>query len=317
MPSPETSIELRVFTEPQQGSTYRILLDAAKAAEELGYGAFFRSDHYLSMGDVSGEPGVTDAWITLAGLARDTSSIRLGTLLTSNTFRHIGPLAVSVAQVDEMSGGRVELGLGAGWFDDEHHAFGIPMPSVRERFDDLEDSLEALDRWWYSVERGTTFDYSGHMLELRNSPTLTRPAQERLPLVIGGHGRRRTPGFAARFADEFNVPFSSAADTARINGYVDSACAEHGRDPRSIIRSAAQVVCCGTSDAELSRRAEAIGRDVEEMRENGLAGTPEEIVAKARSFAAETGVSRLYLQFLDMTDLDHLALVAEEVMPQL
>lgn len=310
-------IELRVFTEPQQGSNYRMLLNIAKATEELGYGAFFRSDHYLKMGGVSGEPGVTDAWITLAGLARDTNTVRLGTLLTSNTFRHIGALAVSVAQVDEMSGGRVELGLGAGWYDDEHTAFGIPQPSVKQRFDDLEDSFEALDAWWYGNERGTTFDYTGHNLELRESPTLTRPVQERLPLIVGGHGKKRTPSFAARFATEFNVPFSPAADTARINGYVDAACADVDRDPGTLLRSAAQVICCGTSDEDLARRADAIGRDLDELRENGLAGTPEEVVAKAKSYADEAGVSRLYLQFLDMTDLDHLALVADKVMPEL
>lgn len=313
----DNRIDLRVFTEPQQGSNYRMLLDIAKATEELGFGAFFRSDHYLKMGDVSGEPGVTDAWITLAGLARDTTTLRLGTLLTSNTFRHIGPLAVSVAQVDEMSGGRVELGLGAGWYDDEHTAFGIPQPSVKERFDDLEDSLEALDAWWYRNERGETFDYSGRNLQLRDSPTLTRPVQERLPLIVGGHGKKRTPSFAARFADEFNVPFSPAEDVARINGYVDAACAENGREPESLLRSVGQVICCGTSDEELRRRADTIGRDLDELRENGLAGTPEEVVTKAKTYASEAGVSRIYLQFLDMADLDHLALVAEQVMPEL
>lgn len=317
MPANTDRIELRVFTEPQQGSNYGMLLDIAKATEELGFGAFFRSDHYLKMGGVSGEPGVTDAWITLAGLARDTDTVRLGTLLTSNTFRHIGPLAVSVAQVDEMSGGRVELGLGAGWYDDEHTAFGIPQPSVKQRFDDLEDSLEALDHWWYRTERGETFDYSGHTLELRDSPTLTRPVQERLPLIVGGHGKKRTPSFAARFATEFNVPFSPAADVAVINSRVDAACAENGRDAASLQRSAAQVICCGTSDEELTRRANAIGRDLDELRENGLAGTPDEVIEKAKAYAAEAGVSRLYLQFLDMTDLDHLALVADKVMPEL
>ncbi|WP_333620214.1 TIGR03560 family F420-dependent LLM class oxidoreductase [Dietzia sp.] len=313
------TIELRVFTEPQLGADYAMLLEAAKATEELGYGAFFRSDHYLKMGDVSGEPGATDAWITLAGLARDTSTIRLGTLLTSNTFRHVGPLAVSVAQVDAMSGGRVELGLGAGWYDDEHSAFGIPLPTVRERFDDLEDSLSALDAWWYpeSSDRSATFDFSGHRLELTDSPMLTRPLQERLPIIVGGHGKKRTPSLAARFADEFNVPFASAADTARINANVDAICAEQGRDPKTLLRSAAQVVCCGESNAEIERRAAAIGREPAELRENGLAGTPEEIIAKAKSYAAETGISRIYLQFLDLRDLDHLALVAEKVMPEL
>src|SRR5580765_8857158 len=119
-------MQLRIFTEPQQGASYNTLLAVAQASEELGFDAFFRSDHYLKMGSVTGLPGPTDAWVTLAGLARETSTIRLGTLVTSATFRLPGPLAITVAGVDQMSGGRVELGLGAGWFEEEHAAFGIP-----------------------------------------------------------------------------------------------------------------------------------------------------------------------------------------------
>lgn len=310
-------IDLRVFCEPQQGADYATLREMARATEQLGYSAFFRSDHYLKMGDVSGEPGVTDAWITLAGLALDTSTVRLGTLLSSNTFRHVGPLSVAVAQVDDMSGGRVELGLGAGWYDDEHTAFGIPFPDVRRRFDDLEDSLGALRALWHG-ERGEAVSFTGHNLRLEGNPALTRGAQQPAPpVIVGGHGKKRTPALAAQFADEFNVPFASAADVATINGRVDAACEAIGRDPKSLTRSAALVVCAGSSDAELARRSEAIGRELDELRENGLAGTPEEIAAKATAFADEAGVERLYLQFLDMTDLDHLALVADKVMPQL
>src|SRR5690606_5899250 len=139
--------ELRVFTEPQQGATYDDLLAVARRAEELGYGAFFRSDHYLGMG-TDGLPGPTDAWLTLAGIARETSTIRLGTLMTSATFRFPGPLAISVAQVDQMSGGRVELGLGAGWFEAEHTAYGIPFPSTGERFDRFEEQLAVITGLW-------------------------------------------------------------------------------------------------------------------------------------------------------------------------
>ncbi len=134
--------DLRIFTEPQQGASYEDLLAVAQRAEELGYGAFFRSDHYLVMGDGDGLPGPTDAWITLAGLARDTSTIRLGTLVSSATFRQPGPLAISVAQVDQMSGGRVDLGLGSGCFSAAHEAYGIPLPSPGARFDRLEYPLE-------------------------------------------------------------------------------------------------------------------------------------------------------------------------------
>ena len=140
-------MELRIFTEPQQGATYDDLLAVARRAEELGFDAFFRSDHYLTMGG-DGLPGPTDAWVTLAGLARETSRIRLGTLVTSATFRLPGPLAISVAQVDQMSGGRVELGLGAGWFEDEHTAYGIPFPPLGERFDRLEEQLAIITGLW-------------------------------------------------------------------------------------------------------------------------------------------------------------------------
>ena len=144
-------MDLRIFTEPQQGASYDDQLRVATTAEAAGYDAFFRSDHFLKMGVVSGEPGPTDAWLTIAGLARETSRIRLGTLVNSATFRLPGPLAVAVAQADQMSGGRVELGLGAGWFETEHAAYGIPFPGVRERFDLLEEQLEVITGLWRTL----------------------------------------------------------------------------------------------------------------------------------------------------------------------
>ena len=164
-------MDLRIFTEPQQGASYDDLLAVARTAEELGFDAFFRSDHYLKMGDVSGEPGPTDAWITLAGLARDTSTIRLGTLVTPVTFRLPGPLAVSVAQVDAMSGGRVELGIGTGWFDDEHTAYGIPFPPFGERFDMLEEQLSIITGLW-ETPIGETFSFDGTHYQVTDSPAL-------------------------------------------------------------------------------------------------------------------------------------------------
>ena len=150
-------VDLRIFTEPQQGATYDDLLAVASTAERLGFGAFFRSDHYLGMG-TDGLPGPTDAWVTLAGLARDTTTIRLGTLVTSATFRRPGPLAITVAGVDQMSGGRVELGLGAGWFDGEHRAYGIPFPGVQERFDRLEEQLAIVTGLWSTPVGGRFSD---------------------------------------------------------------------------------------------------------------------------------------------------------------
>ena len=306
-------MDLRIFTEPQQGATYDDLLRVARAAEDLGFDAFFRSDHYLPM-NVDGRPGPTDAWVTLAGLARETSTIRLGTLVTSATFRYPGPLAVSVAQVDAMSGGRVELGLGAGWYAEEHAAGAIPFPPVGERFDRFEDTLAIVTGMWATPEGGT-FDHQGHHFSVTGSPGLPKPAQDSVPIVIGGGGKKRTPALAARYASEFNLPFAAAETTATQFDRVRAACAEAGRDPSSMTFSNALVLCCGSSDAEVARRAGAIGREVDEVIRNGAAGSPARVVDTLGRFA-ELGSTRVYLQVLDLHDLDHLALVAEQVMPQ-
>jgi F420-dependent oxidoreductase-like protein len=309
-------MQLRIFTEPHQGADYGRLLAVARAAEELGFGAFFRSDHYLKMGNVSGLPGPTDAWITLAGLARETSRIRLGTLMSAATFRYPGPLAVAVAQVDEMSAGRVEFGLGTGWFGAEHTAYGIPFPPVGERFDRLEEQLEIITGLWETPE-GKTFSFDGSYYALTDSPALPKPVQRpRPPILVGGHGPRRTPALAARFADEFNIVFVSPEETAAAFGRVRDACQAAGRDPASLVYSAGQVVCCGRTEAEVRRRAAAIGRDVAELEGIGLAGSPGRIVDKLGRFA-QAGASRMYLQILDLHDLDHLELIAAEVMPHL
>jgi F420-dependent oxidoreductase-like protein len=303
-------MDLRIFTEPQQGATYDELLAVARTAEDAGYSAFFRSDHYLHMGDGDGRSGPTDAWITLAGLARDTGRIRLGTLVSSATFRHPGPLAVAVAQVDQMSGGRLELGLGTGWYESEHRAFGIPFPALAERFDRFEEQLRILHGLWTS---DGPYTFEGEYYSLHDNPALTRPVQSPLPLVIGGHGPRRTPRLAATYATEFNVAFLPLADTADRFDRVREACRITGR---SVTLSAAQVLCVGRDDAELARRAAAIGRDLPELRANGLAGSPAEVVEAIGRFA-DAGATRMYLQVLDLTDLGHLDLVAEQVMPQL
>lgn len=304
-------MRLRIFTEPQQGASYDDLLAVAQEAERLGFDAFFRSDHYLAMGG-DGLPGPTDAWTTLAGLARETSTIRLGTLVTSATFRLPGPLAVTVAGVDQMSEGRVEFGLGAGWFDAEHRAYGIDFPDTPERFDRLEEQLEIITGLWADTTGSYSFD--GEHYAISDSPALPKPAQERIPVIVGGKGKRRTPALAARFADEFNVPFVSVEETRTLFGRVREACEKAERDPSTLTWSNALVVCAGADEAEIARRAAAIGREVDELRENGLAGTPADIVDRIGAFA-EAGTERIYLQVLDLSDLDHLALVAEEIMP--
>jgi F420-dependent oxidoreductase-like protein len=305
-------MELRIFTEPQQGATYDQLLAVALEAERLGFGAFFRSDHYLHMGGTPG-PGSTDAWITLAGLARDTSTIRLGTLVTSATFRLPGPLAVAVAGVDQMSGGRVELGLGAGWFDEEHRQFGIPFPPTGERFDRLEEQLEIITALW-DAPVGERVTYTGEHYEVLDSVALPKPSQPKVPILVGGLGAKRTPALAARFAAEFNVPFADVATTGTQFDRVRAAAVAAGRAADDLVYSAAQVVCVGADEDEIARRAAAIGRDVAELRANGVAGTPDEAIARIRSFA-DLGASRIYLQVLDLSDLDHLRLIAEAVAP--
>jgi F420-dependent oxidoreductase-like protein len=307
-------MRLRIFTEPQQGASYDTLLSVAQATEQLGFDAFFRSDHYLSMGG-PGLPGPSDAWVSLAGLARETSRIRLGTLVSPVTFRLPGPLALIVAQVDQMSGGRVELGLGSGWFGQEHTAYGIGFPPVAERFAQWEEQLEIITGLWGTPE-GQTFSYRGRHYTLTDSPGLPKPAQRpHPPLLIGGAGPRRTPRLAARFADEYNVPFASLADTAAAFGRVRQACQEAGRDPGSLVYSAAQTVCCGRDEAELARRADATGQKLDDLRRDALAGSPAQIVDRLGAFA-EAGLERAYLQVLDLYDLDHLELLATGVMPQ-
>ncbi len=308
-------MRLRIFTEPQQGADYETLLRVAKATEDLGFDAFFRSDHYLKMGDVTGLPGPTDAWITLAGLARETSRIRLGTLMTAATFRYPGPLAITVAQVDQMSGGRVELGIGAGWYEAEHTAYGIPFPDLAERFARYEEQL-AVITGLLDTPDGGTFSFDGTYYPVTDSPALPKAAQRpRPPVIIGGVGVRKTPRLAATYADEYNVPFSGEADTAAAFGRVREACAAAGRHETSMIYSAAQTVCCGRSAAELDRRAARIGKPLDELRETGLAGTPDEIVKKISGFG-QIGAEHMYLQVMDLQDLDHIELVAAEVLPR-
>lgn len=309
-------MQLRIFTEPQEGATYDQLLAVAHVTEETGFDAFFRSDHYLKISAPDAGPGSTDAWTTLAGLARDTHRIRLGTLVTPVTFRHPGPLAISVATVDAMSGGRVELGLGTGWYDDEHHAYGLPYPGLGERFDLLEEQLEIVKGLWTTPE-GSTFSYEGAHYRFVDSPALPKPVQRPTPpIVMGGFGATRTPRLAALHADEFNTPFARLEDFVAQRDRVRAACEAIGRDPDSMIFSAALCVACGIDDHEVQRRAEAIGRDAADLCTNQAGGTVEQLVDTLGRWA-EAGAERVYLQVLDLDDLDHVRLLGGEVLPHL
>ena len=305
-------MRFRVFTEPQQGATYDDQLAVAQATEKLGFDAFFRSDHYLAMGG-DGYPGPTDAWTTLAGLARETERIRLGTLVSSVTYRPPGILAIQVAQVDQMSHGRVELGLGTGWFAEEHAAYGIPFPA--KRFGMLEEQLEVVTGLW-NTPLGERYSFTGAHYELVDSPALPKPVQERIPVIVGGGGAKRTPAMAARFATEFNLPFPEFADIPAKFAGVRAACEAIERDPNELIYSTALVVATGANEAEFTRRASAIGREPAELREHGLAGTASEVVDRLGALQAD-GVECVYLQVLDLHDLDHLDFIAREIVPQL
>jgi len=320
-------MRLCIFIEPQFGASYDDQLRVARRAEECGFDGFFRSDHYLTMdkpvngtGGPGGLPGPTDSWVTLGALAVQTSRIRLGTLVTSATFRHPGPLAVSVAQVDQMSGGRVDFGLGSGWFADEHRAYGIPFPPLGERFDRLTEQLEILTGLW-STPVGGRFTYRGAHYEVANSPALPKPAQApHPPVIVGGKGPTRTPALAARFADEFNAPFVSAEEAGRLYATVAQACEKQGRDAAGrapLVLSAGLTVVCGRDDAQVLRRAEAAGVEPAALRAGGgVVGTPEDVAEQLREYARQ-GTRRAFLRVFDLADLDHLDLIAAEVAPAL
>ena len=306
--------DLCIFTEPQQGASYDTLLTLAQRAEALGFGGFFRSDHFLKMGSVSGLPGPTDAWVTLGALARETSTIRLGTLVSPVTFRSPGLLAINVAQVDQMSGGRVELGIGAGWYEAEHRAYGFDFPDATRRFDSLTDQLAIIDGMW-NAPIGETFTYAGAAHSVTDSPGLPKPMQQPLPIIIGGGGKTRTPALAAKYAGEYNVAFASVQTFTERTQRVEAACAAVDRR-RPMRFSAALVVCAGATEPDVVRRAAAIGQDAAQLRERGAAGSADETADTIRRYV-DAGAERVYLQILDLSDLDHVEFISGEVAPLL
>ncbi|HKH08595.1 MAG TPA: LLM class F420-dependent oxidoreductase [Agromyces sp.] len=304
-------MEVCIFTEPQQGASYGHQLAQAQATERLGFDGWFRSDHYLRMGPGDPMPGPTDAWTTLAGLARETSRIRLGTLVSSATFRHPGVLAIQVAQVDEMSGGRAELGLGTGWFGAEHAAYGIPFPE--RRFGMLEEQLAIVTGLW-ETPAGGHFDFAGDQYSLEHSPGLPKPVQQRMPLIIGGRGPRRTPALAARYATEFNIGFVGEDVIAEKFEGVRRACEAAGRDPATLRTSVALPTVIATDAATYRRRLDAVNADPDTFAGVNIAGRPEQAVEKVLRLRG-LGADRVYLQLVDLRDLEHLELVAAEVLP--
>jgi F420-dependent oxidoreductase-like protein len=309
-------VSFRIFIEPQQGASYEQVLRLARHAETLGFDGFFSSDHYLKMSSVSGLPGPLDTWTTMAGLARDTTKLRLGSLVTPVGFRNPGPLAIAVAQIDDMSGGRVELGLGAGWFEAEHRAYGVPFPPIGVRHRMLEEQLAIITGLWRTPV-GETFDFHGKYYDVDASPALPKPRQQpSLPIIVGGKGPKRTPRLVATYADEFNVSFPPVDVFAEARERVRAACETLGRDPDSLVYSCALNMTCGATEAEFVGRANAIDRDPGELRRVALAGLPHEVVETIAAYQA-AGVQRFYLQILDIDDLEHLDLIATEVLAHL
>lgn len=303
-------MDIRIFIEPQQGTTYTAILALARHAGSLGFDGFFSSDHILKMGDHdSGLPGPLQTWTTLAGLARDTERIRLGSLVSPVTFHHPAQLAMTVAQIDEMSGGRIELGLGAGWFQAEHDAHGLQFPDVNHRFDHLTESLAIISGMWATPE-AETFSFDGDHYEIHESPALPKPYQRPAPpIIIGGSGMRRTPSLAAQYASEFNLGFTDPEPWREGCDLVGEFCESRERDPETMIWSAVQVGVVGSTEADFSRRAAAIGREPSELRSNGVAGLIDEAAERLAAFET-LGCDRMYLQILDVKDLDHLDVIA-------
>jgi F420-dependent oxidoreductase-like protein len=309
-------MRVTLFVEPHRGATYDDQLRLARHAEEAGFEGFLRADHYQPMTADLGFPGPTDAWVTLAGLARETSRIRLGTLVNAATFRLPGPLAIMVAQVDAMSGGRIDLGMGAGWVEREHTSYGIPFPPLGERFDRLAEQLAIVSGLWATPE-GDRYSFDGKHYRLLDAPALPKPVQRPgPPIIVGGRGPRRTPELAARFADEFNMPFKTVAETATAFQRVRTACETYDRPAgRAMTYSAGIVVALGRTDAEAQRRAAPLHVKSVLPPEDPVVGPPGLLVERIGEMAA-IGANRIHLRVIDMSDLDHVDLIASEVLPQ-
>lgn len=309
-------MQVCLFIEPHRGASYESQLIFTRHAEERGFFGVFRADHYQSFGG-GNPPGPTDAWVTLGALARETVRIRLGCLVTSATFRLPGPLALAVAQVDHMSRGRVEFGIGAGWYEREHVSYGIPFPPLAERLARMAEQLEIITGLW-RTPYGQGFTYNGRYYRLSEGPALPKPVQEPgPPVIIGGRGLRRTPELAARYADEYNATFLSPEEARRRFDAVRQQSERLGRVGAPVRLSGGVPVACGRTEAESRRRAQHLYEvdGVQPPGEAALVGPPELLVERIGQLRA-AGAGRVYLRICDLNDLDHLDLIADEVLPK-
>lgn len=320
-------MRLMIDTEPETGASYDDLLRLATVAERCNFGGFYCADHYLTpSGGSTSPPGPVDAWTTLAGLARDTRRLRLGTLVSPATFRRPGPMAIMVAQVDNMSGGRVDLGLGTGHGVGEHEVWGIPFPPLGERFEILEEQLAIITGLW-ATPPDQRFSFHGKHFTVENAYPLPRPLQQpRVPITVGGRGPVKTPSLAARFADEINVSYVTPGDLRESFDRARAACEAIGRDPATLRCTTTQLLCCGKDDAELQlRRQRALGRmganrgsypTIDRVAGHAAIGLPAQVTERLLAYVA-AGAERVYLHCYDHDDTEHLELVAAEVMPHI
>ena len=313
---------MRVMLEGQEGHSYDDILRVARTSEKLGFDGIFRSDHWLPiMGNRTLD--ATEPWATLAGLARDTSTIRFGTLVSPITFRHPSELAKQAATIDQMSNGRVEVGFGAGWYEGEHAAHGIPFPPLKERFDRMEESLEVCTRLWAPSESAT---FKGRYYSLDGAPGRPKPVQQPLPVIIGGRGAKRTPDLTARFAAEYNTG-ADLPEWKERRARVVAACERIGRDPASVVYSWMTATVVGLTEAdawkEAERRFRHAGRtgDVRawmaEQQAGGMLFGSAEQAAEKLSAALAAGATRWYLQIVPSPSDELLEVIAKEIAPRI
>jgi F420-dependent oxidoreductase-like protein len=304
-----------VMIEGQEDVSWDDWVAIARACERLGFETLFRSDHYGSVEGVE-ERGSLDAWATLSALAAVTSRLRLGTLVSPATFRHPSVLAKNAVTADHVSGGRVELGLGTGWNEREHRAYGFRFPPMRERMDRLAEQLELVTRSW----QDGAFSFAGEHWSVENLDARPKPVQSPLPLLMGGDAKPRGAALAARYAAEYNVIQPSPEDAGAARERLAAACRDAGRDPATLRFSMMHALLIGADEADLQARADRFAEwspepvALDELRRDWIAGTPDEIVARLREYEA-VGVERVMLQHLLHRDEAALELFASEVMP--
>ena len=307
------ALEFCAFLEAQEGATYEQQLAVAQAAERSGYTGFFRADH-LRATKGAGLPGATETWVTLAGIARETSSIRIGSLMNITEFRHPAVLALQVAQVDAMSGGRLELGVGTAWYEPEHPAFGLAFGEVRERVTRLREQLDVLDALW-SAEPDSPVDYAGETVAFVGNPDLTRPVAGRVPVIVGGRGGEGEAELAARFGTEFCANFAPPELAASFYDAAAAECGRIGRESATLRRSVIQTILTGPDEASRAQRLSRLSPHSQQMVQNELFGTVDQVVDKLGRYR-EIGVDRVYLNFPQADDVEYVQWVAQAILGQ-